>query len=42
MQSVRYKGLCVVKDKLVPFKHMYDNYLELTGTFISRSSQVPI
>jgi hypothetical protein len=31
-----------MKDKLFPFKRKYKNYLELIGTFISRSSLVPI
>jgi hypothetical protein len=42
VQSVRNNGLCVVKDKLFPFKLKYKKYLGLIGTFITRSSQVPI
>ena len=41
MQSVRRNGLCIKEDKLFPSKFKYKNYLEMNGTFISRSSRCP-
>jgi len=41
VQSVRRNGLCIKEDKLFPSKFKYKNYLEMNGTFISRSSRCP-
>jgi len=41
MQSVGSNRLCVMENKLFPSKLKYNNYLELIGTFIFRSSSCP-